>query len=135
LANPGVLPPNRLMMVNVKMAPSGAAKEKIMSRFRMPAWSNPSDSSVVVRPSAVGPDISLATSTLTLVHDDSEKHDQAQSSLIAHAAGSQRNSVRRSMDDQTQGRVQPPDGTASRALSPFILAVVDMHTFRYYRRA
>lgn len=47
--------PVRLTTIKVKMAPSGAAHEKISRRFRIAGVSSPRHNNVVVSPRAVGP--------------------------------------------------------------------------------
>ena len=54
---PTLLPPKARTRRYVTMAPRGAAKEKMTRRFRIAGWSSESESRVVVRPSAVGPDV------------------------------------------------------------------------------
>lgn len=61
------------------IAPSGAAKEKMSRRLRICGGVRERDRSVVVRPSAVGPDNGQLkwVSILTLMHEHREKDDQA----------------------------------------------------------
>lgn len=73
---------------------------------------------VVVRPSAVGPEVSnnheaavfrvwfRSTEVFTLVHQHRQEHHQTQTTPSAQTARTQRNPIRRTMYHQSQRRVQ-----------------------------
>lgn len=97
----------------VRIAPRGAAKEKINNRFRIIVAVRCRDNSVVVRPRAVGP-VAMSDTLfenenhfrLTFMHQNGQEDDQTQTATPAQTARPQGDTVRCAMYDHAQRRIQ-----------------------------